>query len=136
MGVLSATAVALAFWGWIERPDLVGGEGYYRYADAAYLAVKSLTMGEAYDKLADKGSWQLQTARLLGLAAASWAVFRLLMWAFGRSRIRRQARRKKDHIVVVGASAFADALSERVITAGKEETLLRPVARHERFREP
>lgn len=87
----------------------------------AYIAVKSLLMGDPYDYLPPGSPLKLYFARWLGFLVTFWAVFAVVYWSFGRSLIRIRARFFKwDHIVVVGSVPFADALSERVITRSSE----------------
>ena len=113
--VVALFGFALAFWGWKVSPE------YYSTGKAAYLAVQIFVLSDAYDAVKVDSPWQLHVARWLGVVVFSWAVVSAVVRGFGRSWRRYWARRKRKHVIVIGAVPFADALSDRAIAAKKKE---------------
>lgn len=106
LGVLSITAIVLAFIGW----RALGTEP----SDAVYLALTSIDAGVAYEEVAKHhgGNLFLEIARFLGYFVEPLVVVILFLSLFRKSFYRLWAAFRRDHLIVIGDSAFADSLSE------------------------
>jgi hypothetical protein len=106
LGVLSITAILLAYFGW---------RGHHApLTDAIYLAFTSIDAGVAYEEIGAKhpGDLLLEAARFLGLMVEPLVVVILFLGLFRKSLIRFGAAFKRNHLIVIGDSGFADSLSE------------------------
>lgn len=104
----AAAVLGLAICGW-----MLEGRGL---SDAVYQALQAFVLGDVYRSLetAGPGRWLLELARAGGAFMAFYAVA-LLLWANLRVwRIRMTARNRRDHLIVVGETPFADRLSETI----------------------
>jgi hypothetical protein len=103
--LLAGSSIALAWFGWWHHVPT---------SDAAYLALKSVEGGDAYEGVGEhlSGNLSLEAARFLGLFVEPVAFLVLFVSLSRQSLLRFSASIKRGHIVVVGDSPFADKLSE------------------------
>ncbi|MCZ8087815.1 MAG: hypothetical protein ACK5WW_00015 [Brevundimonas sp.] len=108
LGLLAAVAtVGLGVWGWT-------GPGGDDPLDALYKALQAFVLSENYSDLeqAADARLPLEAARWLGALFAFYAILVLVWSSLGLWRLGLVARGRRGHLVVAGATVFADRLSE------------------------
>lgn len=116
LGAFALLSIVLAAIGWAYM------EPHASVSDAIYQSLKTFEMGEVYDHAvqevrehADPSRqwvyWPLQGARFVGAAVALAAIIVLAWSLLGESVLIFLARRRRDHVIVIGDTAFADTLS-------------------------
>ncbi|MFN5618163.1 MAG: hypothetical protein ACK47T_06195, partial [Brevundimonas sp.] len=107
LGLLAAVAtVGLGVWGWT-------GPGGDDPLDALYKALQAFVLSENYSDLeqAADARLPLEAARWLGALFAFYAILVLVWSSLGLWRLGLVARGRRGHLVVAGATVFADRLS-------------------------
>ncbi len=136
LGALGLLSVILAIVGWmnvsepapVHRPAEAQSKPAdsrpIALSDAVYRGLKTFEMGEAYDeateKFRDQKGWLLlQLARFLGAVVALVALAGIGLKLFGETWLTLRACQRRNHIIVIGDTPFADSLckaSARPIT--------------------
>ncbi len=90
-------------------------------SDAVYRGLKSFEMGEVYDHVGHefRGAHpsvqrEMEVARWIGAIVKLAAIGLIIYGLFNKSILQMQARRKASHLVIIGASDFAERLARTV----------------------
>jgi hypothetical protein len=107
LGLLSLVALVIAYAGWRQE--------HYTMLDSAYGAIKTFSLASVYDGIGLRKPYNvaLEVARWLGVVIQFSALGLLLSalfserWALLRARLLF-----RDHVIVIGDTAFADRFGE------------------------
>lgn len=112
LGVLVVGGFGLGIWGLSLYEPARTQPGLSWYTDLCYNALQLFVMGSEPLEGGGPYPWQLEVARFAAPVATVYAVVEAIWLVLGDRMARRRLRRRRNHTIVIGTTAVAQAIAE------------------------